>query len=338
MKRALYSVIVAVSILFSCSKSSTPESPAPANLTVSAVVTTDSSGVVNFTAKADNATSYSFDLGNGDHKISASGALNYKYTTSGNYTVIVSAANTAGAAITKTITVSIGYKPLLVWAQEFDTDGAPDPAKWGYDLGGGGWGNNELEYYTSRPDNVIISNGTLKIMAKKESYNGSAYTSARMLTKDKFAFMYGKIEVRAKLPADKGTWPAIWMLGSNINTTPWPACGEIDIMEHVGNQLNKIFGTLHFPGHSGANGQGGNTTISTATTDFHRYQLVWSIANIQFLVDDVPFYATANSSAMPFNQNFFLILNVAMGGDFGGTIDPAFTSAQMEIDYIRVYQ
>ena len=131
----------------------------------------------------------------------------------------------------------------LVWADEFNTKGAPDSTKWSYDIGTGdwGWGNNEKEYYTSRSENVSISKGMLKITALKENYNGSAYTSTRMLTRDKFQFTYGKVEVRAKLPAGVGTWPAIWMLGSNIKTVGWPNCGEIDIMEHKGCDLNKIY-------------------------------------------------------------------------------------------------
>ena len=144
--------------------------------------------------------------------------------------------------------------------------------------------------------------------------------------------------MRAKLPAGIGTWPAIWMLGSNISTTAWPACGEIDIMEHKGSQLNKIYGTLHHPGHSGGNADGGTVTVTNASTEFHKYTAEWSASSIKFLVDDVVFYTFANTSSLPFNQNFFIILNVAMGGTFGGAVDPAFSSAAMEIDYVRVYQ
>jgi beta-glucanase (GH16 family) len=128
------------------------------------------------------------------------------------------------------------------------------------------------------------------------------------------------------------------MLGDNINTAPWPACGEIDIMEHVGNQLNKIFGTVHYPGFSGGNAVGGNTMISNVTTEFHKYGIEWTPAFIKFSVDDVVFFTFTNSSNLPFNQNFFFILNVAMGGNFGGAVDPAFTQGQLEIDYLRVYQ
>jgi beta-glucanase (GH16 family) len=227
----------------------------------------------------------------------------------------------------------------LVWSDEFNTDGAPDPTKWGYDLGtGNGWGNNELEYYTNRPENVIVQGGVLKIKAIKENYMGSAYTSTRMLSKDKYAFTYGKVEVRAKLPAGVGTWPAIWMLGSDVNTTPWPGCGEIDIMEHLGRDLNNIYGTLHYPNHSGANGNGATKRISNATTEFHLYGLEWTPSAIKISVDGVVFQTVANSAGIPFNHNFFFILNLAMGGDFGGAVDPAVTSATMEVDYIRVYK
>lgn len=225
----------------------------------------------------------------------------------------------------------------LVWSDEFNTNGAPDSAKWGYDLGTGtnGWGNNEAQTYTSSSDNVIVSNGTLKITAKKV---GSSYTSARLKTEGKFDFTYGKVEVRAKLPSGGGTWPAIWMLGADYATNTWPACGEIDIMEHKGNEPNKIHGTLHYPGNSGGNGNGNTTTITNASSEFHVYKTVWSPASVQIFVDDVLFHTVPNTSALPFNKDFFMILNVAMGGTFGGTIDPAFTQSSMEIDYVRVYQ
>ena len=226
----------------------------------------------------------------------------------------------------------------LIWSDEFDVPGTPSSVKWGYDLGAGGWGNNESEYYTNRTDNAVVSDGTLKIILKKEKYNYASYTSARLLTKGKFSFTYGTIKVRAKLPSGGGTWPAIWMLGENISSVGWPACGEIDIMEHVGNQLNKIFGTLHYPGHSGGNSEGGSVMNSTATTDFHVYSVDWSPTVINFYVDDALYYSHVNSANLPFNLNFFIILNVAMGGNFGGAIDPAFTSAAMEVDYVRVYQ
>jgi beta-glucanase (GH16 family) len=159
-----------------------------------------------------------------------------------------------------------------------------------------------------------------------------------LLSKNKFAFTYGKVEVRAKLPAGVGTWPAIWMLGSDISSAGWPNCGEIDIMEHRGSELNKIFGTLHYPGRSGGNADGGTKVISNATTEFHTYSIDWSATAIKIYVDDQLYHTVANSASIPFNHDFFFILNIAMGGGFGGTVDPAFTNATMEIDYIRVYK
>ena len=230
------------------------------------------------------------------------------------------------------------YETTPVFEDNFTVNGNPDPAKWGYDIGGSGWGNNELQFYTNRIENAAALNGILKINAIKENYSGSTYTSARLLSKNKFSFKYGKIDVRAKFPVGVGTWPAIWMLGGNINSVSWPACGEIDIAEHLGRDLNKIFGTLHYPGRSGGNADGKTLVISNATTEFHNYIVEWTPNYIKIYVDTQLYHTFVNSSLSPFNQNFFIILNLAMGGSFGGTIDPAFTNASMEIDYVRVYK
>lgn len=226
---------------------------------------------------------------------------------------------------------------VLKFSDEFNTDGAPDATKWTYDLGTGtaGWGNNEAQSYTNASDNVIVAGGSLKITAKKV---GSGYTSARLKSEGKFDFTYGKVEVRAKLPIGGGTWPAIWMLGADYATNSWPACGEIDIMEHKGNEPNRIHGTLHYPGRSGGNGNTNSTLITNASSEFHVYKTVWSPASVKIYVDDVLFHTVTNDSSLPFNKDFFMILNVAMGGTFGGTIDPAFTQSSMEVDYVRVYQ
>ncbi|MEZ0006728.1 beta-glucanase (GH16 family) [Flavobacterium sp. 28YEA47A] len=227
----------------------------------------------------------------------------------------------------------------MVWNDEFDVDGAPDPTKWSYNLGAGGWGNSELQHYTDRLDNAVVQNGVLKIIAKAENFSGSNYTSARLVTENKFEFKYGKVEVRAKLPSGGGTWPAIWALGENYATNPWPACGEIDIMEHKGNFPNTIHGTLHYPGRSGGNADTGTTTASNVSSEFHIYKVIWSPTSIKFYIDNQPaFHSFVNSASTPFNSDFFLILNVAMGGTFGGTVDPAFTQSAMEVDYVRVYQ
>ena len=226
----------------------------------------------------------------------------------------------------------------LVWSDDFNVPGSPDPTKWGFDLGGGGWGNNELEYYTNRQVNAIVSNGTLKIIAQKESYNGSQYTSARMLSNNLYSFEYGRMDVRAKLPAGTGTWPAIWMLGNDLATAGWPACGEIDVMEQSGSLKSTIYGTLHYPTEAGQYGDGSSTTTTTASSAFHVYTTLWTPTSIQLLMDSVVYYTLPNKLSLPFNQPFFIILNVAMGGNFGGTVDPAFTVDSMEVDYVHVYQ
>ena len=329
--------------LFSCSKSggSTPALLSPSNLMVNATVSSDYSGNVSFTATASNAVSYEFDYGNGIFENIPSGVVQYKYNTSGNYTVKVTAKGITGTtAISKSIDITVTISTGLVWSDEFDIPGAPNASKWGYDIGtgAGGWGNNELQYYTNRADNSYVSAGTLKIIAKKEAYQGSQYTSARLLSKGKYSFKYGKVEVRAKLPAGIGTWPAIWMLGDNFSTVSWPACGEIDIMEHRGSELNKITGAFHYPGFYGGSAKVNTTTIANATTEFHIYKLEWTATVMNIFVDDKLFHSLPNNANIPYNQNFFFLLNIAMGGGFGGAVDPSFSSATFEIDYVRVYQ
>ena len=314
---------------------------APTNLVVNALVSTYGSGKVSFTATADNAVSYEYDFGDGSFTVTVpSGTTEYVYTMEGAnpYTVKVIAKSSSNLYVSKSISINVNHVLAVVWSDEFNTDGLPDTAKWGYDLGAGGWGNNELEYYTNRAENAVVAGGVLKITAIKENYMGSPYTSARMLTKDKYAFKYGKVEVKAKLPAGVGTWPAIWMLGNDIGTVGWPACGEIDIMEHLGRDLNKIYGTLHYPGHSGGSANGATKMIANATTEFHIYSLEWNAYNVKISVDGELVHSVVNSNNIPFNHDFFLIMNIAMGGGFGGPVDPAFTSARMEVDYVRVYQ
>jgi len=324
----------------SCKKTeSTEADTAPTDLTLNQIVSTDSSGSVSFTTAATNAVMYTFDFGDGTTEVSVTGIVTHHYTVSAVYTVTVVAKSASGKTASATTVFTVAVVQGLVWADEFDGTQL-NSLKWIYELGAGGWGNNEVQYYTNRADNTVVSDGTLKIILKKESYNNSSYTSARLISHGKYSFKYGKIEARAKLPAGGGTWPAIWMLGDNIFTgTSWPACGEIDIMEHVGNQLNKIYGTVHYGPSVAEHVLNGSTLlIANATTDFHIYTCDWSSTTIKFYVDNVLFHSFGNSAGLPFNDKFFLILNVAMGGDFGGTVDPAFVSAAMEIDYVRVYQ
>jgi beta-glucanase (GH16 family) len=344
-----YLSIIAITMLFTnCSGSGDGdggENPnLPSNLVVNAeIVGTnasnpngDGSGLVNFTVTADNATSYKILIGS-DVINTTTGLFSYTFTQSGtnSHTVYVSAYN--GSQFISTTKVLLVYVTMtMAWGDEFNGN-LLDSSKWTYETGAGGWGNNELQYYTNRPENLVVQNGFLKINLIKELYNGSNYTSARIVTKNKYQFKYGRVDIRAKLPAGGGTWPALWMLGSDINTSPWPACGEIDIMEHVGNNLNRILGTVHHPGHSGGNADGGNVLISNATTEFHIYSCEWSATSIKFYVDNVLFYTFVNNSTLPFNKPFFFIFNCAMGGNLGGAVDPNFTSATFEIDYVHVY-
>ncbi|WPO80637.1 glycoside hydrolase family 16 protein [Flavobacterium sp. KACC 22761] len=346
------SFLIALLFVFqSCSGGSdsgddTPVATGPSNLSVQVEVIGktadkpdgDGSGKIKLTISATNATSYKVLIDNQLKEITT-GDFTYEFSGSGtkNYPIVVSAYNGL-KFVSTTTSVNIFVARKLLWADEFDVNGAPNSSKWGYNTGtGDGWGNNELEYYTTRPENVIVENGILKIKAIKEEYMGSHYTSARMLTKGKFSFKYGRAEVRAKLPVGGGTWPAFWMLGDNIDTAPWPACGEVDILESVGNNPNVNHSSLHSPGRSGNTPDTAITTVPNSATEFHVYAAEWSAESIKFYVDDNLFYTYGNSSSTPFNAKFFLILNLAMGGNFGGKVDPNFTSATFEVDYVRVY-
>jgi hypothetical protein len=225
----------------------------------------------------------------------------------------------------------------LVWEDNFDTAGAPNTANWSYDLGTGtgGWGNGELQSYTSDAKNVKVEGGMLKITAIKE---GSGYSSARIKSEDKFKFKYGKVEFRAKMPAGVGTWGAVWSLGQDFKTVGWPNCGEIDFLEYVGKNPNEIIGAFHFPGNSGGGAIVGKTTITNPTTEFHVYKTIWTATSIKMYVDNKLYHSLDNNPATVYNKEFFLILNVAMGGSLGGPVDPAFTQSTMEVDYIKVYQ
>ena len=227
----------------------------------------------------------------------------------------------------------------LVWADEFEGDVLADTS-WSYDTGTGnnGWGNNESQYYTDRPENVSVTDGLLRITAQRENFSGSDFTSARIVTMDKFEFTYGRVEIRAKLPSGGGTWPALWMLGANFDVVGWPECGEIDMMEHVGNDPTRVLSALHFPGNNGGNAVVQSTTVEDAETEFHVYKTIWTENTIRFYVDDELYHTFDNNAGIPFNHDFFLIFNVAVGGTLGGTIDPDFSAGTMEVDYVRVYQ
>ena len=237
-------------------------------------------------------------------------------------------------------------KRKLIWSDEFNYKGLPDSTKWNYDVGGHGWGNNELQYYTDRkPENARVENGNLIIEVRKEQVGTNAYTSARLVTKGKKDWLYGRIDVRARIPRGVGTWPAIWMLGS---ATPmkWPDDGELDIMEHVGYDQGVIHGTVHCKKyfHSIGTQKGGTVTVADCSEAFHIYSLDWDAETITILVDNKAYFSFKNEhsdrSAWPFDKPMHLLLNIAVGGSWGGQkgVDDSVYPQKMEVDYVRVYQ
>ena len=255
-------------------------------------------------------------------------------------------------------TIYSGYQ--LVWNDEFNYEGAPSDEKWHLQyipIIDGGWANDEKQHYTTRRDNSFVSDGTLKIVAKKElyAYEGvnRAYTSARL--NSKFDIRYGRIDVRAKLPVSKGTWPAIWTLGTNIGevgnyygtsdgNVGWPECGEIDIMEQNGTNKQLLYGTFHWSDSGGQQDSFGlikdisSLNVSNLSTEFHLYSLIWTSASLKIYVDNFLVSSIENTASVPFDNPHYLLLNVAMGGTLGGVVPGTFEEDKMEIDYVRFYQ
>jgi beta-glucanase (GH16 family) len=242
----------------------------------------------------------------------------------------------------------------LVWSDEFNgANGSPvDSSKWVSETGGGGWGNNELEYYTSRPQNAFQQDGNLVIKVLSEKYTGTDgvardYTSARLKTLGKFSQTYGRFEARIKIPRGQGIWPAFWMLGTDIDKPGWPDCGEIDIMENIGKEPALVHGTIHGPGYSGANGIGAPYALPDGHSfadDFHVFAVEWEPKAIRFYVDD-HLYKTLTPADLPngtkwvYDHPFFILLNVAVGGGWPGSPDASTVFPQtMLVDYVRVYQ
>ena len=313
----------------------------------------------------NNWTALSFDFSNATYtsngtSIDATGTYNrltifidLGVNTSGTY--LIDTIND-GSEVTDPNELDIIYTDL-VWADEFDTNGAIDAAKWHHQTQlpeGGSWYNGEVQHYTNRIENSSVNNGFLDITAIKENFTDQGqtkqYTSARL--NSKFAFTYGRVDVRAKLPFGDGTWPAIWTLGKNINedggfwdsqygTVGWPACGELDIMEHGLHPTNQVSVAIHTPSSYGSTVNTSIQPLADVANDFHVYSMNWSPDQITFLIDGVGFYtynpAVKNDDTWPFYLEQYLLLNIAMGGN-GGAIDPNFSQSSMVIDYVRVYQ
>ena len=234
----------------------------------------------------------------------------------------------------------------LVMQDEFDTDGAPNSAIWGYDIGTGsnGWGNNELEYYTNNSENIKVVDGMLQIIAKKQAFMGSQYTSARILTKGLFEQKQGRFEARIKMPYGRGMWPAFWLLGANSDEVTWPQCGEIDIAEYKGQEPTITHGTVHGPGYSGANAitKSYDLVNDRFDTDFHIFGIEWGEKYINFYVDDVLYNQITPDKVTGewvYDHPFYIILNLAVGGSYVGSPNSETTFPQtMYVDYVRVYQ
>jgi beta-glucanase (GH16 family) len=250
-------------------------------------------------------------------------------------------AQTSAALATAGVTPPPGW--VLDWSDEFDGK-TLDHGKWVEDIGGNGWGNQELEFYTARPENVRVDGGMLVIEARKEEYGGRHYTSARIKTEGKMERAYGRYEARMKFPHGQGVWPAFWLLGANGKAAPWPRCGEIDIMENIGREPDLIHGTMHGPGYSGGHGFGAPQKLERGaySDDFHVYAVEWEPGEVRWYRDGI-LYHTARPDLVKgdwvFEHPFFVILDLAVGGGWPGNPDASTPyPQQMLVDYVRVYR
>ena len=240
----------------------------------------------------------------------------------------------------------IGYREgwILTWQDEFDGPEI-DAAHWTHEIGGNGWGNAEDQFYTAEPENSFIENGNLVIQALEQRKQGKPYTSARLITKDKFSQTYGRFEARLQIPTGQGIWPAFWMLGDTISTAGWPDSGEIDIMENIGKEPTMIHGTVHGPGYSGARGVGASYSFPDGrpfADDFHVFAIEWEPEEIRWYVDDVLFNTVTPSDVAGdwvYDHPFFILLNLAVGGQWPGYPDATTQFPQrLTVDYVRVYE
>ena len=346
-----------------CDKNKPPQVELPTNLNTQITVT---AGLVDVLATATNANFYTVTFyHNNDSTVveTVDGHASHTYTASGTYTVKTCAHTTYADFISKVdqVTVTVGSSssgapttgystPLsyanysLVWNDEFN--GTTLSSDWTFDIGtgNGGWGNNELQYYTNQ--NYVVGGGVLAITAKNQPFNSSLYTSTRMKTQGIKSWKYGRIDIRAALPYGQGIWPALWMLGDNISTVGWPACGEIDIMELVGGagaNDRTVHGTAHWDDNGSHAQYGGSSVLPSGkfADEFHVFSIIWNQSSITWLRDDVP-YKTLNTTPAglsEFQEKFFLIFNVAVGGNWPGNPDATTVFPQtMYVDYVRVFQ
>ena len=339
-----------------------PEAQLPENLTVDITLASNVRGKVDVKANAQKVNYYSVLFGSGTTGVlveSSTGNASHTFDKPGKYPIRVRAHSTATAFIEKIDSVLIdeaglqdGYNtPIsytgynLVWADEFNGSEL-DMGSWSYNVGrgNGGWGNNESQYYTEGTNNCVVKDGRLIITAKRENVANAEYSSARIVTQGKKEFQYGRIDMRAKLPKGQGIWPALWMLGSNITSAGWPACGEIDIMELVGHIPNTVYGTAHWGSSFPSTYRTGQISLPAGEFDdqYHVFTIIWEQNQIKWYMDDKAFHTITPSntgSIYPFNNKFFFIFNVAVGGNWPGYPDGTTVFPQtMEVDFVRVFQ
>ena len=364
-RHIMYTLFVLTFLIIACGGDEKEEGVVlPGNLQIQATVSDTEPGKVSVVATAANAKFFSIDFGEpGSLTNSLDGTGTYTYASPGTYTIQVNAHATQAKYISATSQVVIvipdggvsgeGYTTpetyagyTLVWRDEFSGESL-NTSDWTFELGTGsnGWGNNELQYY--RAENTTVHDGFLTITAKKENFSGREYTSSRLITRGKQEFQYGRVDIRAILPKGQGVWPALWMLGAGHPDVPWPACGEIDIMEKIGgtDNENKVYGTLHWE-HNGSHActcdkQPYLLPNGIFNDEFHVFTIIWDDASIKWYVDDQLFNTIDITPAdlSEFHDKFFFIFNVAVGGNWPGSPDASTVFPQkMVVDYIRVFR
>lgn len=352
-------------LVLSCGNAEITDSNLPNNLTVEVQADSDNPKTYTIQASAENTVEYDFRMAGDENPIesNASGIFEYTFPRTGTYQIEIRAYGASGQYLKKTKPVEIseteepdpedGYTtPLeyegyeLIWNDEFDGNSV-NTDYWVFEIGDGcpnicGWGNNEKQYY--RAENADVAEGLLTIEAREESYGGSAYTSARMKTQGKFDFKYGRTDIRALLPEGQGIWPALWMLGSNITSVGWPACGEIDIMEMIGGsgRENTVHGTLHWD-DDGHVYTGGSYQLQEGifADEYHVFSIIWDENSVSWFVNDNKFHEIdiTPSHMTEFHKKYFFIFNIAVGGNWPGSPDETTVfPQQMKVDYIRVFQ
>lgn len=361
--KLLFIFLFSFVIVTACKKPLSPEVVLPTNIETSFTI---SDATVNVLVQAENANFYTIVFYHSNDSTvveTQTGAASYNFSTSGTYAIKTMAHTTYNDFIFRVDSVAVnapngqggqpasGYtSPLtypnytLIWSDEFN--GSALSNDWIFDIGTGswGWGNNELQYYTDQ--NAIVANGVLEIQAKQQEFSGQSYTSSRIKTQGIKSWKYGRVDIRAALPYGQGMWPALWMLGDNITSVGWPSCGEIDIMEMkggAGTNDRTTYGTIHWQDNGTHAQYGGTKTLASGkfADEFHVFSIVWNQTGIYWLVDNVEFKSVSTTPAelSEFQEKFFLIFNVAVGGNFPGNPDATSIFPQsMYVDYVRVFQ